>query len=337
MQQRLKSGRRHRTRRLIHEHMKISHRRHTGRLLPHEYTSYLPLAILLIVVGLLLTVSTVSAAPGDPPPQAGSIGLTGTMPAKPPTTGATITSPGEQQHFSASPVTVTGTCPPGTIVELYKSDIFAGSTPCTDNGTFSMTVDLLIGQNNLVAKVFDALNQPGPDSKTVTTYYDALPPQTSSLAPINFSASQLILNTDAVYRGIFPGQTLSIPVSIIGGTPPYAINVQWGDSSNKIVPRNNNVTFSVDHVYNKPGTFQITLQGTDAQGRIAFLTVAAIVNGQPGPLVASTTPTKTTPSQLLVLWPLFAIAATMVASFWLGERREKRILASPHLTVHSSA
>ena len=31
-------------------------------------------------------------------------------------------------------------------------------------------------------------------------------------------------------------------------------------------------------------------------------------------------------SKLVVLWPAFAIAATALASFWVGERREKKIL-----------
>ena len=336
MQHRLPPSRRHRARQAIHTHLKISHRRHTGRLLAHEYTSYLPLALLLILVGVLLTVSTVSAAPGDPPPQSGSIGLSGTMPETPPTTAAQITSPGNQQHFSASPVTVTGTCPKNTLVEIFKNDIFAGSVPCTDSGGFTMQVDLLIGNNTLIARVYDVLSQPGPDSNPVTTFYDALPPQTSSLAPLNFANDQLILNTDAIYRGIFPGQPLTIPIGIIGGVPPYAVNIQWGDATNKIVPRNNNVTFNVDHTYSKPGTFQITLQGTDAQGRIAFLQVAAIVNGQPNTATTATT-TKTPGNALLVVWPLFAVAATMVISFWLGERREKQLLSNPNLTLHPQA
>lgn len=336
MHQRLSASRRHYARQLLHKHMKISHRRHTGRVLPHEYTSYLPLAVLLIFVGLLLTVSTVSAAGSDPPPQAGSIGLTGTMPEKPPTTAAQIDSPTNNQHFNASPVAVTGTCPKDTLVEIFKNDIFAGSAPCNDNGTFSLDIDLLIGNNNLIARVFDVLNQQGPDSNPVTTFYDALPPQTSSLAPLNFASDQLILNTDAIYRGIFPGQPMTIPVSIIGGVPPYAVNIQWGDSTNSIVPRNNNVTFNVNHTYTRPGTFQITLQGTDSQGRVAFLEVAAIVNGQPS-LASSGSTTPTSVNALLVIWPLYAIAATMVASFWLGERREKHILSNPNLTLHPQA
>lgn len=316
----------------MHRWLKISHHKHSGRLRPHEYTSYGPLVLLLVVTGMTLLVSTTFALP-HPPPQGSSISLNGIMPAPPPKTAATITSPTGSQHFGTSPVTVKGTCPDNTLVEIYKNNIFAGSVPCSDTGTFSLDVDLLIGKNTLVARVYDALNQAGPDSNTVTTYYDALPPQGSPLLPLNFGGSQLILNTNAVYRGVFPGQTLSIPISILGGTAPYAVTIQWGDTTSKVVPRDNNQTFNVDHVYQKPGTFQITLQGTDSVGRVAFLTVAAIVNGQPGITPVSNT-SKPSVNKLLVLWPLYASAAAVVVSFWLGERREKRILEHVSLTPH---
>jgi hypothetical protein len=306
--------------------LKISHHSHSGRLRPHEYTSYIPLILLLIVVGATLAIGSVMAL--HPPPQAGSIGLSGSMPGIPPKTAATITSPDNQQHFGSSPVTVKGTCPKQTLVEVYKNDIFAGSGSCSDAGTFSFDVDLLFGQNTLMARVYDALNQAGPDSNRVIVFYDALPAQGASLSSLNFGGTQLILNTDAVYRGMFPGQAFNIPIDILGGSPPYAVNIQWGDSTNKIVPRNDNLTFNTAHTYDKPGIYQISLQGTDSQGRVAFLTVASIVNGQPVVNIASAA-SKSPINKLLILWPLYASAFAVVISFLMGERREKRILGPP--------
>jgi len=292
----------------------------------------------MLVVGAALTIGTVSASPG---PQAGSVGLTGEMPGPAPTIAATIDSPTNGQHFTTSPVTVSGTCPKDTLVELYKNNIFAGSTTCSTSGnnstkgTYSLSVDLLIGKNVLVARVYNALNEPGPDSNTVTVYYDIVPPQGASIAPLNFGSSQLLLDTNAVFRGTFPGQKMTMPIQVLGGTEPYAVNVQWGDSSNKIVPRNNNLIFNVDHTYNAPGTYQITLQGSDSQGRVAFLTVAAIVNGQPAAAANTNSNNKT--NKLLMLWPLYTSAVAMLVSFWLGERREKRVIGdhmfTPHLQV----
>lgn len=320
----------------MHKRLKISHHSHTWRLRPHEHTSYLPLFFLLLVVGFVLTFATANAADPwtRPGPQAGSIGLSGTMPAKPPSEGATINQPGNGQRFNESPITISGKCPPGTLVEIFKNDIFAGSVPCTAEGTFTILVDLLIGQNTIIARVYDDLNQPGPDSNAITIFYDALPFQASPISSLNFGAMPLLLNTDAVFRGIFPSQEMNIPITVIGGTPPYAVNIQWGDSTNKVVPRNDNLTFKVGHTYNKPGVFQITLQATDSQGRVAFLTVAAIVNGQP-PTASAETASTPKKNWLLALWPLYTSAVAIAISFYLGERREKHILMNRGAVYHT--
>jgi len=312
--------------------LQLSHPRHTGRHLPHEYTSYGPLMLILVLLGLTLTYATVYAT--DPPPQAGSVGLTGTMPGVAPKVAASISTPTNGQHFGTSPITVSGTCAANTLVEVYKNDIFGGSGPCSSSGNYSFQVDLLIGQNVLIARVYDALNQPGPDSNSVTVFYDALPAQAAPLGGLNFGSGQLLINTDAVYRGIFPGQSLSVPISILGGTPPYAINIEWGDSKNNVVPRGDNQTFNAEHTYTKAGTYQITMQASDAGGRVAFLTVAAIVNGQPSVLANSGSNSKPV-SKIIVLWPLYTSAVAVVASFWFGERRERHILVTAPINVHN--
>jgi len=310
---------------MLKRHLKISERAHTGKIRRHEHTSYLPLAILLIGTGLLLTTFTTHAWE-RPGPASGSVGLTGTVPAKPPTTAAVIKTPTSGQRFGQTPVTISGSCPKGTIIELFKNDIFAGSTPCTDQSTFSIDIDLMIGENRLVAHVYDALNQAGPESNTVVAYYDALTAQAAGLATFNFGGQQLLLNTDAIFRGTFPEKEFSIPVTIIGGRAPYAVNVQWGDSTNTVVPRPDNATFRTTHTYKKAGTYQLSIQATDADGRVAFLTVASIVNGQPDPAVIAATETKTTTNTLLVLWPLYVGIFCVVISFWIGEWRERRVL-----------
>ena len=64
------------------------------------------------------------------------------------------------------PVTVTGLCPDGLLVKLFKNNVFAGSVDCT-KGSYSLKIDLFTGQNDLVARVYDSLDQPGPDSSIV--------------------------------------------------------------------------------------------------------------------------------------------------------------------------
>ncbi|MCX6728242.1 MAG: PKD domain-containing protein [Candidatus Saccharibacteria bacterium] len=307
------------------EWLKLSHHRHSGRLRPHEHTSYIPLGFLLLLIGLALTTFTVYAATPYNGPESASVGLTGIMPGKPPTVSATIKTPVNGQHFSTVPISISGTCPATTLVEVFKNEIFAGSTPCSDTGLYSLESDLMYGQNTLVARVYDSLNQAGPDSNSVVVYYDASAAQAGPITSLGLSDSQLVINTDAVYRGTFPGQQLNIPISILGGTPPYAVNVMWGDSTNKMVPRNDNVSFTTDHIYSRAGTYQASIQASDSKGRVAFLSFASIVNGQ-GNLDSTGKISSTTTNNLLVLWPLYVGSVAVVASFFIGEKREKRVL-----------
>lgn len=314
--------------------LKIIEHRHTGRVRQHEHTSYIGLGVILLLAALPLVVYTAHAEGERPGPAAGSVGISGTMPGKAPTTAATIKIPTDQQSFTTSPITVSGTCPETTLVELFKNDIFAGSTPCSGTGTYSLQIDLLNGQNKIAAKVYDALNQAGPDSNIVNIYYNASPAQSSGITSLNFTSTQMLLSTNAVFRGSFPGQELNVPIDILGGTPPYAVNVQWGDSTNNVISRNDNIEFNAPHTYAKAGTFQVNLQASDSTGRVAFLTFAVIINGQVSTDSGSTVST-TTVNQLLVLWPLYAAAVAVVISFWLGEQREKRVLRTRNIMLHS--
>ncbi len=320
--------------------LKLSHHSHSGRLRPHEHTSYGPLGVLLVAVGFILSAYSVYAATPYTGPEAGSVALSGTVPAKPPTVASTISTPINGQRFAETPITVSGTCTKGTLVEVFKNNIFAGSTPCDDNGKYSLQIDLLYGKNTLFSRVYDVLNQAGPDSNKVVVFYDATLAQSDPFTSLNFNDTQLLLNTNAVYRGVFPGQELTVPVEILGGTAPFAINTEWGDSKNDLYSRNTNNSFLAAHTYEKPGTYQITLQSTDAEGRVAFLTVAAVVNGQTLAAAGSgdgsgAAANSTVVAQLLTLWPLYTALVGIVISFWLGERREKRVLASRGFLVHS--
>ena len=307
--------------------LNLIHHDHSGKLRPHKYTSYLPIVILLLLTAIPLSAYTSFAL--SPGPESRSISLTGTVPGKPPTVAPTIQVPLDGQRFSTSPVTISGTCPKGTLVEIFKNNIFAGSTVCSEASTYTMQIDLLIGPNTLLARVYDDLNQAGPDSKLINVFYDLLPSQSSGITPINFGGPQIILTTDAVFRGTFPGEELSMPLTLLGGTPPFAFNIQWGDGNNTVISRNNNTTFSTTHVFQKAGTYQVSIQATDADGRVAFLSVAAIVNGQPDAIAGSSGngTNSGTLASIVALWPLYVSLVAVVLSFWFGEIREKHVLA----------
>lgn len=310
---------------MVRKKQKILPHKNSGKIQAHQHTSYGGLALVLLMAFFPLLVFSASAKTPYDGPEAGSVGLSGVVPGKPPTKAATIRTPLSGQRFAQSPVTVTGTCPQETLVEIFKNDIFAGSTACSDQGTYTLDVDLLIGENRLIARVYDALNQAGPDSNMVVIQYDALPPQGSALTPLDFGGDQLLLVTDAVFRGSFPGQEMSVPITILGGAPPYALNIQWGDGENDVISRSDGAQFNVPHTYKRPGTYQLSMQATDQAGRAAFITVAAIINGQPDIAVGATE--KSSNNKWLLLWPLYTSTAAILISFWLGERRERAVLS----------
>lgn len=319
--------------------LKLSPHKNTGKLKQHSQTSFLPLLILIVFTALPLSFTTASAQSWTRPgPEAESNSLTGVVAGNAPTQAASIQKPTDSSRTSVSPITVSGSCPATTVVQIYKNDIFAGSTVCTKSSTFSVDIDLLIGDNTLTAKVYDALNQEGPLSNIVKIYYDALPGQSTSLAPLNFGGAQMVLNTSTSFQGVFPNRELSIPISIVGGKAPYAVNIFWGDTSNDMMVRNDSSTFDVKHTYLRPGTYQLNIQATDSDGRVAFLSVAVIVNGADSATVASTgNSTTSSPYQIVyALWPIYVTIVAIVGGFWLGEVREKSLLRKQGLLVNAS-
>lgn len=316
--------------------LKLSHPAETGKFKQHRHTSFLPLFILVLATALPLSAATVAAQSWTRPgPASESVSLTGTMSGDPPAQAANIQQPVDLGRFSSSPVTISGSCPANTVVQIYKNDIFAGSVACSTNGSFSTQVDLLIGENSITARVYDALNQEGPVSQAIKVFYDALPAQSTALAPLDFGGSQMVLNTSTVFRGIFPNKELSVPISIAGGKAPYAVNVFWGDSTNDIVARNDSTAFNLKHTYSRPGTYQLNIQATDTDGRVAFLSVAVIVNGAETAAVTSNGESSTANPFNIVyaLWPVYVAVTAIVGGFWLGEVREKNMLQKQGLLL----
>lgn len=324
----------------MNQKLKLIHNKHTGRHRPHEHTSHGLLVFMLLITGMVLAMYTygIQAASDDlTGPHSESISLTGVKPEPPPETAATITSPADGETFSESPVTVEGTCPPESLVEILNNNIFVGSALCEDDGTYSVDIGLFIDDNELIARVYNRLNQPGPDSDTTTVFYDVVPPQDAPLSTVDFLSEQLMLNTDPVFRGTFVNETLTIPVEIIGGSPPFALDVRWGDNESKTVPRDSNQPFRISHTYTRPGSYQVNLQATDDEGRVAFLTTVVIINGQPSEVPSEPEPEdeETAIMGLLrIQWPILAATFAMVVSFWLGEQREKHLLARRGLLLN---
>jgi hypothetical protein len=269
-------------------------------------------AATLVLAGMSCQLASAQVSPPAPNPQQGSVGLQGEIKGKPPTQSATITVPGNGQTFTSTPITVAGICPKGLLVEIYKNNVFAGSVTCA-NGSFSLQVDLFDGRNDLVARVFDSLNQAGPDSNTVSVTFNTNKP---TVGP------RISLTTAYAKRGAVPNTTLSYPITISGGIGPYAVSADWGDKTNPdLLSKPFAGEIDLDHIYKQSGIYNVIFRATDASGNTAFLQVVGIGNG---PIQQSSNQSNTNVivQTKVIWWPLLIALVLIIISFWLGRRQQ---------------
>jgi hypothetical protein len=270
--------------------------------------------LIALVCSLGLGFSQAQAADTFPDQQSsGSIGLQGKITAKPPSRGATIAVPSNGAVFTNVPITISGLCPADVLVKVFSNNVFIGSAFC-DRGSYSLQADLFSGQNELVARVYDALDQEGPLSNIVTvTFNDA-----------QFAAfgTRVTLTSVFARRGAPPGQELSWPVILDGGVGPYAISVDWGDgTATDLFTRNAPGPFTMKHIYKNAGIYRIIVKATDKNGTTAYLQLVGQATGSTqsdgdkgndGLLV----------KKELLWWPAIAMFPLIGASFWVGRRHE---------------
>lgn len=284
-------------------------------------------AVLVVALSVLLAVpallpSRADAATPPPGPQSGSVGLEGTISSPPPSKAATITTPVTGRSFNSLPVTVNGLCPQGTMVKLFSNNIFVGSVKCT-NGSFSLQIDLFSGQNELIARVYDDLDQAGPDSNTVTVNF-------SDPSFTSFD-NRVSLTSTYARRGANPGESLVWPIVISGGVGPYALSVDWGDGkANTLKSVQFSGAVNVDHVYDSAGIYRVIVKVTDSKGSTAYLQLIGVGNGSvsssgnstkdKGSATTTIVQTKYSIIPSLVALPLIA------STFWLGRKYELQSL-----------
>lgn len=256
--------------------------------------------------------------------ESGSVGLEGRINSAPPTQAATISFPRDGAVITDVPVTVTGICPKGLLVKLFKNNVFAGSAQC-DNGSFSIKMDLFSGTNELVARVYDDLDQAGPDSNTVTVSFPA--------GGI-IQGTRISLTSSFAKKGANPGQKLVWPITLTGGTGPYALSVDWGDGkAPDLISQAFPGTFNIEHTYDSPGVYNVVVRATDKNNNVAFLQLVGVANG---PLTQGNTGTQGGQNNsqsgqqkqvVKVLWQPAVISIPLIVStFWLGKRYELFVL-----------
>ena len=318
----------------------LMHRKHSGKIAAHHHTNYPALIFLILCTTVLSSAFAFSghAASSDST-------LSFTVLGPPPTVGATITAPITGSNINNAIVQVSGTCPVGLTVELYRNGGFAGSTYCDSSGVFLVSITVIEGSNTLVARDADGLGQYGPDSNSVLVTYQIpqtppTPAPTSTPAPTTPpkpnpllstgprrnstpqpSSTPIItpftIDTDQHYfQGINPGDNINWQLKIIGGTPAFDIIWSWGDGSSDKITTSDRQSTSPSHNYKNPGYYKVTVTATDNFGRKSLIQLLVIVNGTGG-ITSTTSPHDY--GLLIPIWPVLAGMLLLTISFWLGE------------------
>lgn len=271
------------------------------------------LLLSLFIFISIFTYSTRAFANFPPQSATGTIGLQGTISSSPPTTAATIVTPVTGSSFTSTPITVTGLCPKGLLVKLFANNVFDGSVYCS-SGSYSLQISLFPGTDDLVARVYDSLNQAGPDSNLVVVTF-------SDIATAKYG-SRVSLTSNYAEIGVNPGSTLTWPIIVSQGNPPYAISVDWGDGSpSSLISDKTPGTLNISHVYSTSGVYNIVIKATDSNGTTAYLQVIGIANG--AALKNGSSKTANTIIETKVLWwPAVAMVPLILAAFWVGRRHE---------------
>lgn len=311
----------------------ISQHRHTGKRLPHEYTSYPLLIFILLFLGVFMAGLSIKASADD-------VDVSATVYAPPPTVPATIVTPTDGTHFTEVPIIVNGTCEAGDMIKLYRNNNFSGAVLCAADNTFQIQTDLFEGANDLHARVFNVINTEGPQSPIVRVYYDPPAAPIATATSSNPAIPQLTLTAENLYKGYFTGDSVVWEIGIVGGVPPYALSVNWGDGDTSTISRKDPGVFSLKHIYKKPGgyksSYTIRISLSDSVGNSTFLQLMIIVNDKkavfatPG---AASSSGPTWPFQFQLFWPAYAVTFLMAISFWLGQRRQLLRLR-PRLRAH---
>jgi hypothetical protein len=186
----------------------------------HKRIALQPITVLLLLcVGVLLCALTIRALAAD------TVTTTAVVPAPPLTQPADITNPTDGYQTTTQAITVSGTCPNNSYVNLSDNNIFTGTDTCA-SGTFQISLDLLSGSNQLQVQDYNITNTAGPASSPIVVIYTPpTPPSgggTSSTSPLATPTGLQILQLDVTVPNTSSGQmpTVSDQPTFAGIAPP---------------------------------------------------------------------------------------------------------------------
>lgn len=297
---------------------------HTGKRAAHAHTSYAQLIFLLVLVSLVLAAFTMLANAGEGDTSGGgSDGIFASVPAKVPA-APTIASPKSGVQVDNLPLEVSGSCSASSTVKILKNGVVAGAATCSAGGTYTIPVDLFFGNNSLVAQAFNIQDVASPSSPAVGVQFEPasgpLAGQFQLFRTSTAAANQLFIKADAFHQAV-GSATTDWRMELVGGTPPYAVSVSWGDGKTDVYSRGQAGMLDLHHQYPSGSrNYDVVVKVSDSVGHTAYIQlvgVGAVAKPPTGGGVVG---------GFGIAWPLLGAAFLFVLAFWLGDRYEKYTL-----------
>lgn len=198
-------------------------------------------------------------------------------------------------------VEITGTCiviVPHLIVVLMREGQTIGSGFCSDQGTFQITVPLVLGMNIIQVKFMTITGQSGGYGTPITVTY-APPPEapiteTETEAPADESTGPLSIDFNYDFVTYTINEETSLQVRVSGGKPPYKVFIGWGDNSSTNLEVKDADTFIIRHLYRSINldSKKVVIRVTDSAETVAEVERALVTFQKQTGDAATNTPQK---------------------------------------------
>lgn len=338
-------------------HFKLIDHKHSGKLVHFRHTSHFPLSLGLIILGLFLFAGGYMNVGAEK--YSGHIEIGAIVEGPPPEIGAVITSPIDGYKVEdVSNIEISGTCPKDNFIVIKNNDALAGSTVCTNDGTFSLSIELVTGNNTISALNYDNLNQAGPSTPSVKVILKGkfiiqndnqnifenivnnkpkLPDNPSIIAGKDSECSSYVVGdlpqdnkkpniaVVCVPRLFFQGIEEKLGVIVWGGQPPYIVNINWGEILGETQYKFDTQGYHlINFKYTSSGVYKIKFNMSDQQNIETIVETAVQVVGDSKSTTLPIIGNVIDYSWFDVPVPLYFLALALTLGFWCGDLFDRK-------------
>lgn len=260
---------------------------------------------------------------------------------------------------------ISGTCQvmnPVTVVSVLRGTNPLGSSVCL-NGTFSLLITLIDGQNSLIVRTVNQSNAYGPDSApiTVTLTIPITPPpaseapkavatpgatsltQTENTAFNTATKTGLTIVPQTPFTVLPSDNQVSLSFVVSGGSTPYTIELNWGDGTVETRTVASPGTYNFTHRYRSVGNYTVRGRVKDVLGAITEIDYAVVTakgtDKKPSVVVTPVGPSNPVASWFQRHWLASTIVVSALAlaagAYWLGQTRSINATLAANSSVKS--